>query len=102
MARLRYLRAAKRDITEIMAFIAAETGSVSSGRRFAERLLSKCSNLSALPGHMGRPRPELGEGIRSSAFQGYLIIYRYIDDILVVVRIFEGHRDIGQHFEGEE
>lgn len=46
---------------------------------------------------MGRPRPELGIGVRSFAFRGYLIIFHYVDNTMVIINIFEGHRDTDSH-----
>jgi hypothetical protein len=36
--------------------------------------------------------------IRSSAFKGYVIFFRYVGDRFEVVNIIEGHRDINELF----
>ncbi|WP_454853703.1 type II toxin-antitoxin system RelE/ParE family toxin [Rhizobium binxianense] len=82
----------------MLRFIVQESRSRATGRQFTDRLIWKCRELSKLPGQMGRPRSELGDGIRRSAFQGYVVIFRYVGDTFEVVRIFEGHRDIDAHF----
>lgn len=51
---------------------------------------------------MGRPRPELRVDLRSSVFKGHVIFFRYIDDVLEVVNVLEGHRDIDSHFGADE
>ena len=47
--------------------------------------------LAALPGTLGRPRPDLGREVRSVAWQGYVIVFRYVGPRLQIVRIIEGH-----------
>lgn len=47
---------------------------------------------------MGRSRSEIGEGIRSSAYKGYIIFFRYAGEEFQVVNILEGHRDAEKHF----
>lgn len=61
-------------------------------------LQAQCGKLAALPGMMGRARPELRPEIRSVPFKGYVIIFHYKGDDFVVVNILEGHRDIDGHF----
>jgi plasmid stabilization system protein ParE len=47
---------------------------------------------------MGRPRPELRPDLRSFAFRGYIILFRYAGDTMEIVNIIEGHRDIDDFF----
>lgn len=47
---------------------------------------------------MGRPRPELRPDMRSYAFRGYVIFFRYFGEVFEVVNILEEHRDIDSHF----
>jgi toxin ParE1/3/4 len=47
---------------------------------------------------LGRARPELRPDIRSFAFKGHVIFFRYAPGVLEVVNILEGHRDIEGHF----
>ena len=48
---------------------------------------------------MGRARPELCAGIRSFAFQGYVIFFRCDAEIFEVVNVLEGHLDMDGYFE---
>ena len=98
MPQLRFLQSAKADIGEIFRFLTKESGSRAVARNFTNKLIQKCSELASLPGQMGRPRPELGDDIRSFAYNNYVIIFRYAADDFEVVKIFEGHRDIDAHF----
>jgi toxin ParE1/3/4 len=92
--RVRYLAGARRDIAEIYHYIESRSGSALTAERFVQRLRAQCRHLAELPAVLGRPRPELGPGLRSFTFQGYLILLRYAGEVLEIVNIFEGHRDI--------
>jgi plasmid stabilization system protein ParE len=94
MARLRILSSARIDLNDIAYYIARESRSTATARQFVNSLRLKCGHLAALPGHMGRPRPALGADIRSFAFRGYVILFRYADGVLEVINVMEGHRDI--------
>ncbi|WP_310229893.1 type II toxin-antitoxin system RelE/ParE family toxin [Rhizobium miluonense] len=64
--------------------------------------LRKCASLAALLGQMGRLRPELRDDMRSVAFRGYVIFFRYVDDVFKILNVPEGHRDFDTHFNEEE
>lgn len=98
MRRLVYLTAARRDLVDILEFITRESGSLAVGASFTNKLRQQCSKLAALPGMLGRPRPELRPDIRSFVFRGYVIFFRYTDEQLQIVNILEGHRDVIAHF----
>lgn len=98
MRRLVYLTAARRDLVHILRYIARESGSVETARRFPAALREQCLKLASLPGDLGVARPELRPDIRSFAHKGYVIFYRYRRDRLEVVAILEGHRDIDAVF----
>lgn len=102
MRRLRYLDSARADLLSIFTYIARESGDTVVARRFVETIRAECRKLAGLPGQMGRPRPELRPDIRSFAFRGYVIFFRYMEDVFEVVDILEGHRDIDQHFDRPE
>lgn len=100
--RLQYLTAAREDIFSIFDYIADESGSTVTGHSFVARLRRRCLELSKLPGHMGRSRPDLGPDIRSTAFGNYVIVFRYAGNDLEILRIIEGHRDIDAQFSNPE
>jgi plasmid stabilization system protein ParE len=99
--RLVYLAAARRDFADILEFITRESGSLTIGRGFVARLRHECEALASLPGVLGRERPELLPGIRSFAFRGYVIFFRYQGTTLEIVNVLEGHRDIDAYFREE-
>jgi len=94
LPRLRMLPSAKADLVNILEYITRESGNLIVGRRFVDALRQHCRKLAALPGTLGRARPELRSDIRSVAFKSYVIFFRYVDDTFEVVNIIEGHRDI--------
>ena len=98
MRRLVLLDAAVDDLTSILDYIARESGSPETARHFVDRIVRQCTRLASLPGMLGRARPELRADIRSFAFRGYVIFFRYRDDRLEVVSVLEGHRDVDAHF----
>lgn len=99
---MHYLDSAKQDFIDIFRYISHESGSSVTGQQFVGTLRTKCRYLAGLPGHLGRARPELRPDIRSFAFRGYVIFFRYIDEAFEVVNVLEGHRDIESAFDGQE
>ncbi len=102
MRRLVFLASARRDLADILEYVTRESGSLAVGRGFAGRLRRQCEKLASLPGTLGRARPELSAGIRSSSFKGYLIFFRYAEDSLEIVNVIEGHRDLARLFDDSD
>ena len=102
MRRLRYLDSALRDIAEIYAYIEGRSESSVIAGRFIGRLRAQCRHIAKLPGTIGRPRPELLPQLRSFSFQSYLILFRYAGEVLEIVNIVEGHRDIDMLFRKDD
>jgi toxin ParE1/3/4 len=51
---------------------------------------------------MGRARTEFRPDLRSHAYKSYIIFFRYVADVLEIVHVIEGHRDMPTLFGGEE
>lgn len=85
---------ARVDLKNIVEYIQSESGERKTAEYFASRLVEKCRELAGQPFEMGRVRPELGVGIRTYAMGNYLIFFRYSNEVMEVVAIVEGHRDI--------
>jgi plasmid stabilization system protein ParE len=98
--RLVYLDSARDDLIQIFAYITRESGSQEIGRGFVKTLRDQCGKLATLPGSLGIARTELRPNLRSFAFKGYVILFRYGGDRFEVVNIIEGHRDIEGMFPG--
>ena len=102
MRRLVYTAAAQDDLTDILEYITRESGSLAIGQKFTDRLRGQCQKLSGLPGTLGRARPELRHDMRSFAWKGYVIFFRYLPDEFEIVNVLEGHRDILSYYAEEE
>jgi toxin ParE1/3/4 len=96
-----FLASVQADLVDILTYIAEASGSIAVALSFVRQLRQRCHDLASLPGTIGRARPELRPDIRSIAFRGYVIFFRYVDDRFEVVNILEGHRDIIAHFDDE-
>lgn len=54
MRRLIYLASVKRDLLDILAYLAEESGSVTVAQGFVAQLRSRCRALASKPGTLGR------------------------------------------------
>ncbi|MGQ3047102.1 MAG: type II toxin-antitoxin system RelE/ParE family toxin [Niveispirillum sp.] len=100
MRRLFYTSAASRDLADILSYLAERAGETKPALHFVQRLRAQCQKLAELPGTLGRPRDDIRSGIRSFAYRGYIILFRYEDDSLHIISIIEGHRDIDALMKG--
>lgn len=100
MPRLQLTEAADRDLIEIAMHIASESMSPEVALAFVERLSARCEQLASLPATLGTARPDLRPDIRSTPCQGYVIFFRYRDDVLEVVNVLHASRDVIRYFEG--
>ena len=82
---------AEADLAAIALFIAEH--SVKRAKSFVLRLRERCSVLEAHP-QIGRPRPELGDGLRSLVESPYLLIYRLHDETVEIVEVLHTRRDL--------
>ena len=98
MRRAIFLASVRADLVEILTYVARSSGSLSVAQRFVAQLRRRCHELAALPGTLGRARPELGADFRSISYKGYAIFFRYVDSRFEVVNILEGHRDVDGYF----
>jgi len=99
VARLKYLDAAKNDLAEIARYITSESGNRNIAINYISRIRAYCRNLAATEtSQRGTARPELMDGMRSEPFGNYVIFFRYHGNVLEIVNILEGHRDIQAYF----
>lgn len=94
---LSFAPAAVQDIEEIGDYIRAENPA--AARRLIAALRVRCDTILDAP-RGGAPRSELWPGLRSVAFQRYVIFYTVEDDDVRVERILHGSRDIQGIFDG--
>jgi len=98
MPELRYLASARSDLKTISDYIAKASANPATGRKFRAALQQKCRRLASLPGTLGRPRPELRPDLRSVPYKGYIIFFRYRDNLFEVVNIIQSRRDLPSVF----
>jgi toxin ParE1/3/4 len=99
MARLRYATEALSDLEQILRYLHSRSGSLVVAIRFTRELRAKCRELAASPfSTTGRARPELQADLRSVAHKGYIIFFRQVGDVIEVVNVLEGHRDMGDFY----
>ena len=89
--------AARLDLVEIHFYIWRKSASEAVADRWIDRLLEGAAAVAANPG-MGRPRPELGAGLRSISVKRYLLIYAQRGSGVEIVRIIHGARDMERIF----
>ena len=89
---------AREDLQQIHDYIAGN--SPTNALRFVGRLEESCLRLADHP-YMGIARPEFGPELRSFVVSGtrYVIIYRPIDDGVVIIHVRHGSQDLIRLFE---
>ncbi|WP_420267199.1 type II toxin-antitoxin system RelE/ParE family toxin [Candidatus Magnetominusculus dajiuhuensis] len=103
MPRLVYLAAARRNLSEIAAYIERESASRVVSKKFVGKLMNYCEQIAKLPSLVGRARPEIGNNYRSITFGSYVIFLRYADEDgprshLYIIHIVHGARDLDAYF----
>ncbi|MER9295417.1 type II toxin-antitoxin system RelE/ParE family toxin [Mesorhizobium sp. M0621] len=89
--------AAAQDVEEIGDYILAENPA--AARRFIAALRERCGRIANAP-RGGVPQLSLWPGLRSIAFQRYVIFYTADGDDVRIERILHGARDIPAILEG--
>lgn len=91
---LRWTERAAIDLIVIGDYIAADNPA--AARSWVERLRQRAIKAAKIP-LAGRVVPELGRDDVREVFQRtYRIVYKIVDDGIVVLTVFEGHRSFGQ------
>ena len=99
MSVYRFSADAHRDVTGIVSLL-FELNPVAA-RNFLNALESTCELLAVHSG-IGRPRPELGEGVRSMPIGNYLVFYTPALDGIDIARVIYGGRDLPAVFRRRE
>ena len=95
MAKYRLAATARRDLEDIWDYVAED--STKAATAHVELIISKFQKLAETP-HLGRERPELQEGIRSLAVKNLVIFYREAKDMIEIIRVLSGYRDLPEYF----
>jgi toxin ParE1/3/4 len=90
-----FTRLARRDLSEILRFIAQD--SRRNGERFLARIEAKCQRL-ADGVELGNPIPKIS-GVLYWTIRRYVIIFRRMQSGIEVLRVLHGARDWMAEFE---
>ena len=93
--RLEFQPQAERDLEGIGDYIAQDNRR--RAIRFLQELRAQCRKILISP-KAYRPRPELGEGIRSCAYGNYVIFFTEDGRLLRIIRVLHGAMDIEAQF----
>ena len=86
---------ADEDIREIAFRIGVEDGRPATAERIIDSLLDCCERLAALSAvsKLGTSLPQLSRGVRAFSHKRWVILFRYVDDGIIVLRIADGSQD---------
>jgi toxin ParE1/3/4 len=93
--KLRIRPEARQDLRNIGDYIAHDNRQ--AARQFVTMLRGRCAFLAENP-RVGRERSDLCEGLRSFPVQNYVIFYRILDQMVEIVNVIHGSRDIESLF----
>lgn len=89
-------RGAEQDLESIHDYI-AEFDSVANANRVLDRLVAVVEGLAVFPERGSHPKELLALGIkayRQTMFKPYRVVYRVLDDAVVIHLIVDGRRDM--------
>lgn len=83
------------DIRNIAYQIGVESGRPATADRIVDELIDCCDRLAELSSvsRLGTSLPQLGDGVRAYSHKRWVILFRYVDDGVVVLRIADGSQD---------
>ena len=87
-----YSAAARADLQEIWLQIAATSGEATA-ERILDQIERRAGSLAAHP-QLGPARPEIADGARSLLVERWLILHRAAAEVIEIVRIVDGARDL--------
>lgn len=93
MARVCWTDKAEESILGIGRYIIEQTQSRQRGLDVITRIEEKCALYAKFPGG-GTSREDIGPGLRCFRVDKFVVIYRPIDDGIVVVLVAHGHQDL--------
>ena len=87
---------ASQDLDAIFDYFASRN--VDAGERFVIAFEKKCENLRRFP-NMGRSYAKIEPSLRGIPLDGYIILYRLMENGVEIVRVVNGYRNLESLFE---
>jgi toxin ParE1/3/4 len=84
-----------RDLESISAYFADVN--IEAGEKFLQGFSNRCKQLASFP-NSGRSYDDLQAGLRGLPLEGYVILYRTINDGIEIVRVASGRQDLQSLF----
>ena len=88
-----------RDLESISAYFADVN--IEAGESFLQGFSKRCKQLASFP-NIGRRYDDLQIGLRGLPLEGYIILYRLINDGIEIVRVVNGRQDLGTLFNPDQ
>jgi plasmid stabilization system protein ParE len=88
-------KSADDDVRNIACQIGIESNRPLTANRIIDELLDCCDRLAELSrvSQVGTAAPELGRGIRLFSHRRWVIVFRYVDEDVLILRIADGSQD---------
>jgi plasmid stabilization system protein ParE len=101
MGRIVWTPRARFHLKEIGRYIGRVEQRRSIAAKNLREIRDKCRLYSASP-EAGAPAPYLGEDYRTFTHKRWVIVYRPLEDGILVAAVFDGARDFARLFRGAE
>src|SRR6218665_3778935 len=98
MRAVRFSRLARSQLRAVARYLLEQTGHERAGETFVRSIEARMLKLAQLSASIGRPRSDLGEGLRSLPHQSYVVFFSYGVDTIDVVQVLHSRQDIDAHF----
>lgn len=89
-------RPAIRDLESISSYFTEVN--IEAGEKFLQGFNKRCQQLASFP-NSGRSYDELKVGLRGLPLEGYVILYRTLDDGIEIVRVANGRQNLQSLFD---
>jgi toxin ParE1/3/4 len=99
MSRCSIAPSAIQDLDDISDYFLERN--IQAGEQLLQEFTKKCQNLAKFP-TMGKSYSQIRFDLRGIPLQGYIILYRLIDDGLEIVRVVNARQDLESLFAEEE
>lgn len=99
MRRVVYTVDATDDLRSIRDYIVEKATDAAAAHGLLTALEETCARLGRSDAILGTARDEFGTGLRSTPRGRYVVYFRYVDEIVLIVHVLHGARDSRQVFE---